>query len=63
MAVLDAVDAEAAVAGVRRIRARTDLKGMGVREGTVEEHTWPSVDPLYLRVPCFSLPVLRSRLP
>jgi hypothetical protein len=62
MAVLDAADVEAAAAGVRRIRARTDLKGMGVRED-IAGVLWSSVVPLYLRVPCSFLPVLRSRLP
>jgi hypothetical protein len=58
MVVLDAV----AVAGAIE-RIRIDLTEIGAIEDIVVAHTWLLVDPLYLRVPCFSLPVLKDRLP
>jgi hypothetical protein len=59
MVVLDAIAAAAADA-IERIRI--DLTEIDAIEDTVVVHIWLLVDPLYLRVPCFSLPVLRDRL-
>jgi hypothetical protein len=65
MAVLDA-SAAATAAAVTGIEV-TGTEGISLIEIVVIEITvgvlWSSADPLYLRMPCSFLPVLRSRLP
>jgi hypothetical protein len=64
-----ALDAAAAIK-IEVIRTRTERTRIRispieivVTEITAGAHTWPSVVPLYPRILCYSLPVLRSRLP